>query len=170
MANLLEITPSTRKVKTARLGEVDVPGLSLVGLVQLFRKHPELLNKFKEFQKDEVELGLQELIDLGLDFTLSFLAAGLGYPGDEKAIEQCKHLTPEDVWNVGEAILNESFPGGVSGFFEKVVGAMQKANVLEVKAPATSGQKASLIPSERAPNFSSPKDTATSSGTPQSNS
>lgn len=124
MADLLEITPSARTVKTARLGEVDVPGLSVWGLAFLIKKHPELLELIQgEGLKNN---DMAALVDLGVDVLTSFLAAGLGHPGEEAAEEACRKLGPEDVWNIGHAIIEESFPDGAQSFFNKVVATVNK--------------------------------------------
>lgn len=124
MADLLEITPSARTVKTARLGEVDVPGLSVGGIAFLIKRHPELLDLIQGGGLEKSDMST--LIDLGVDVLASLLAAGLGHPGDEEAEKICKDLGPDDVWNLGHAIIEESFPDGAQGFFNKVVGAVNQ--------------------------------------------
>lgn len=124
MADLLEITPSARTVKTARLGEVDVPGLSVWGIAFLFKRHPELLDLIQGGGLENSDMST--LMDLGVDVLTSFLAAGLGHPGDEAAEKVCKNLGPDDVWNIGQAIIEESFPDGAQGFFNKVVAAVNQ--------------------------------------------
>lgn len=124
MADLLEITPSTRTVKTVRLGEVDVPGLSVGGIAFLIKRHPELLELI---QGDGLEKNdMESLIDLGESVLTSFLAAGLGHPGDENAEKICSQLNPEDTWAIGQAVIEESFPGGAQSFFNKVVAAVNQ--------------------------------------------
>ena len=124
MAGLLEITPSIRKVKTARLGEVDVPGLSVGGIAFLIKRHPELLDLIQGDGLESADMNV--LIDLGESVLNCFLAAGLGYPGDEKAEKLCSTLPPDDIWEIGHAIIEESFPNGAQSFFNKVVAAVNK--------------------------------------------
>ena len=124
MADLLEITPSARTVETARLGEVDVPGLSVWGLAFLVKRHPELLELIQGEGLENSDMAA--LVDLGVDVLTSFLAAGLGHPGDEAAEEACRKLGPEDVWKIGHAIIEESFPDGAQSFFNKVVATVNK--------------------------------------------
>jgi hypothetical protein len=71
-------------------------------------------------------------MDLGLDFLGSFLAAGLGHPGDDSAIQRCKDMNSVDAWTLGEAIIEESFPGGAKNFFEKIGQAAQSAEIVQV--------------------------------------
>jgi len=129
MVGLLDIAPSNRSVKTS-LGDVSVPGLSLNAIVCIIKRHPQLL---EIFQSKEISIGYEKILDLGLDVAASFLAAGLGYAGDEKAEERCKNLRPEDAIDLAEAILEESFPKGPKNFFEKVTKAMEKLS--ESKQP-----------------------------------
>lgn len=124
MANLLDITPSTKKVKTARLGEVDVPGLSVGGIAFLIKRHPELLELIQGGGLESADMN--KLIDLGESVLNCFLVAGLGYPGDEKAEKLCGTLPPDDVWEIGHAIIEESFPNGAQSFFNKVVAAVNQ--------------------------------------------
>ena len=73
MADLLEITPSARKVQTSRFGEVDVPGLSVGGIAFLIKRHPELLDLI---QGDGLEsANMNTLIYLGESVLNCFLAA-----------------------------------------------------------------------------------------------
>ena len=147
MADLLEITPSARTVKTARLGEVDVPGLSVWGLAFLIKKHPELLELIQGDGLENSDIGT--LIDLGVEVLTSFLAAGLGHPGDKAAEEACRKLGPDDVWNIGHAIIEESFPDGAQGFFNKVVGAVnQFASVQKTESGKQSVDKQKKVSSK----------------------
>ena len=152
MADLLEITPSARTVKTARLGEVDVPGLSVWGLAFLVKRHPELLDLI---QGDGLKNSdMNTVIDLGINVLTSFLAAGLGHPGDEAAEKACKNLGPDDVWNIGHAIIEESFPDGAQSFFNKVVAAVNKLGSVQKTESglqlAGNQKKVSSKPSQKA--------------------
>lgn len=125
MVSLKEIVPSYKTVKTS-FGEVSVTGLGLDGIAHLLKNHPQIADMI---QKGGIVIGqdgfsFAQVVDLGLDVVSSFLAAGLGYPGDEDAISKCRKFTPEDAWNLGEAILKESFPSGPSSFFQKIAPAL----------------------------------------------
>src|SRR3990172_3753025 len=125
MVGLLDIAPSN-KVVEASFGNVDVPGLTLNALVSIVKRHPQLIELF---QGKNMELGMDEILDLGLDVAASFLAAGLGYAGNEEAEKRCKEFKPEDALDIGQAILDESFPKGSKSFFDKVSKAMEKINL-----------------------------------------
>lgn len=135
MTGLLDIAPSNKVVETS-FGSVDVPGLSINSLVSVIKKHPELLKLLQ--QKDMGEIGFENIMDLGLEVTASLLASGLGYAGNAEAIERCKKLKPDDAFDIGQAILEESFPKGAKSFFDKVSRAMEtinlKAQVLETNS------------------------------------
>jgi hypothetical protein len=122
MVSFLEVVPNVAQVELASIkGKVDVPGISIEGLARLFMDNPDVANVFTGggFDPDKVE----DLAALGSKFISEFLAAGLGYPGNEDAIEKCKMLPPGDVWELGETIINVSFPGGAKNFLEKVTAA-----------------------------------------------
>lgn len=143
MADLLEIEPSFEQIVVQGLGgqKVNVKGLSLTGIGYLIKSHPDLVKLFRGGGLDLSDL--DAIINLGTDFTADFLAAGLGYVGDEKAKEKCKDLPAEDIYNIGEAIVRMSFPSGPAAFFQKVQTAFSKvmsAEVKEIKAPEGSNQ------------------------------
>lgn len=136
MADLLEIEPSFEQIPVHGLGgeKVNVKGISLTGLGYLVKSHPELVKLFKGGGLDLSDLGA--IIDLGTDFCADFLAAGLGYAGDEKAKAMCKELPPEDVFNIAEAILKMSFPeAGPTAFFLKIQTHMEKLGIKIEKVP-----------------------------------
>ena len=125
MANLLDIAVSLRHIKTQRYGEVAIHGLSIEGIAHLIKNHPELVEIFDDGGKD---FTADYIITLGVDVLANFLAAGLGYPGNPEAVERCKDMNAEDAFNIGQAILEESFPGGAKSFFEKVAQAARHAS------------------------------------------
>jgi hypothetical protein len=125
MVGLLDIAPSNRVVETS-FGQVDVPGLTINALVSIMKRHPEVLDLLKE---EGAELGYSQILDLGLDVSASVLAAGLGYLGNADAEERCKALKPEDAFDLGQAVLEESFPSGSQSFFDKVSKALGKLNL-----------------------------------------
>ena len=138
MANLLDVADVPKKVKTHKFGELNVHGLSIKGLALLIKNHPELFEIFDA--KGELKFEMQQIIDLGVEVLSEFLAAGLGYPGNEEAIERCGKMNAEDAWTIGQAIFEESFPGGATNFFVKVSEAAKQAQgmVAGSKAPLRS--------------------------------
>lgn len=130
MTKFLDVVPEPRRVKTHKYGEVEVTGLTISGIAFLLKRHPELFSLFKEGQKTG-NFDMQKVIDLGLEVVADFLASGLGYPGDEEAVKRCRDMNPDDTWTIGEAIIEESFPGGAANFFEKVAKAAQEKNLIQ---------------------------------------
>lgn len=125
MVGLLDVAPSVRTLKTS-LGEIEVPGISMIGIVSILKDHPELIAVLQ----GEGDVELATIMDLGADVTASFFAAGLGYPGDVKAKEMVKtRLKPEDTLEIGIAIWEETFPKGVKGFLERLNQAMKLAGL-----------------------------------------
>ena len=125
MADLLDVVIVPRKVVTKQLGELDVTGLTLEGIAGLIKNHPEVVEMFVS-RKD---FNIQSVIDMGVEVLASFLAAGLGHPGDDKARKLCRGMNAEDAFTIGEAILEESFPGGVLNFIERVTKVAQGMGV-----------------------------------------
>jgi hypothetical protein len=126
--NLLDITQSFKTVQTRQLGEVNVPGLSLQGISFLLKRHPVII---KMLSNQEIKLDANAALDLGLDVVASIIAAGLGYPNDETAEAKVKELNPEDAFKILEAVFNESFPGGVTDFLERMNGAFGAIGVVK---------------------------------------
>jgi len=143
MADLLDIAPTPRVVKTARGDELNVYGISVEGLAQIIKKHPHIFQAFDDSGK--AKIGIEQIIEMGIDVLADFLACGLGYserePNYKQAFEICKKMNPEDAWTLGHAILEESFPGGAENFFVRVTEAAKSANILKSipKAPETKG-------------------------------
>lgn len=130
MANILDVSPVNRTVKTHRYGDLEVSGLSIEGLVVLVKMHPEVLDLFKG---ENMTLELTNMLELGLEVAAGFLAAGLGSPGNPDVIAKCKGMNAEDVWLIGNAIVEESFPGGASNFFDRVTAIAKEKGLVSLK-------------------------------------
>lgn len=133
MTNILDVVIAPRKVKTNKLGELDVYGLSIEGLVILLKAQPKLLDLF---QGNKLTLDVEQILALGLDVAGGFMAAGLGHPGDDKVIAKCRAFNPEDAMLIASAILEETFPGGAENFFKKISAMATSAQVLASATPA----------------------------------
>lgn len=129
MANLLDVADTPAKVQTHKFGELNVYGLSIRSLAVLIKEHPELFHLFDA--SGNMKVGMQEIVDLGVTVLSKFLAAGLGYAGDKEAIERCSNMNAEDAWTIGNAIFEESFPGGATNFFARVSEAAKQAQILK---------------------------------------
>lgn len=125
MPNLLDIAPSNATVDVS-FGTLEVPGISITGLVTILKRHPQLIELF---QKGEMDIDLNVILDMGDSVAASFFAAGLGYPGDEKAEARCRTFNPDDALDIGTKILEATFPKGPKSFLEKITKAMSSINL-----------------------------------------
>lgn len=145
MTNILDVVAINKKVKTQKYDELEVTGLSLEGIVYLVKSHPELVDIFK----GGVDINMSQILDLGLDVVTSFLAAGLGHPGNPSVLEKCRAMNAEDALAVGTAIMEESFPGGAANFFNRITqlaGSAQglmRATAVSADAPEAKAEPAS---------------------------
>lgn len=130
MASILDVAPVVRSVKTAKYGDLEVNGLSLEGIVSLAKEHPALIDIFKA---EDTKMTLDQILSLGMEIVASFLAAGLGYPGNKPAKDKCRKMNAQDAFDIGQAIIEESFPGGAESFFEKVTAAANSVGLKAVK-------------------------------------
>lgn len=130
--NLLDVAIAPREVKTHKYETLKVYGLSIEGIAIIVKNRPELFEMFKNRASEKIDFST--IVGLGADICADFLAAGLGYPGDEKAIAMCRKMNAEDQSTIGVAIFEESFPGGAVNFFERVVGAAKSINLVQASA------------------------------------
>lgn len=130
--NLLDVAIVPREVKTHKFDTLKVYGLSIDGIASIVKNRPELFEMFKNRASEKIDFST--VVALGADVCADFLAAGLGYPGDEKAIAMCRKMNAEDQSTIGVAIFEESFPGGAVNFFERVVGAAKSINLVQASA------------------------------------
>ena len=118
MPNIMDLSPIAKKVSTAHYGEIDVPGITGEGLIRLLSYHPELIPLLRGEQGD---LDMEKIAEFGMEVVISFLAVGLGAdPSLEEARTRIKAFSPEDILQVGEAIMEHSFPNGVKSFLDRV--------------------------------------------------
>lgn len=138
MATIMDAVYVPRNVQTKKYGELEVTGISIEGIVSLIKEHPRLIELFKG---ESMTIQIKDILDLGVDVASSFLAAGLGAPGNKEAIQKCRTMNPEDAWDIGQAILDESFPGGAANFFQKVASLSEKAQGLLQATPASKNKE-----------------------------
>lgn len=145
MPSIMDISPVARKVTTAHYGDLDVPGVTGEGLVRLLMHHPELIPLLRGESGD---VNMDSIFQFGMDVVTSFLAVGLGAdPSDEQARTKIKALSPDDILQVGEAIMEHSFPNGVKSFLERVkkVAEAMTENVVEMQTPETSSKTSGSV-------------------------
>lgn len=129
MANFLDVVDVPKTITTNKYGDLNIHGLSVEGMAYLIKKHPQLFAIFDA--KGDMKLDTNTIIDLGVEVLADFLASGLGCADDVEAVKRCRSMNAEDAWDIGEAIIEESFPGGASSFFVRVVEASKKAKFLK---------------------------------------
>lgn len=127
--NLVDIAPQPREVETHKYGKLNVYGLSMAGIAHIIKNHPDIFKVMDGAGK--VQMDFNAVIALGEDVVADFLAAGLGSPGDHKAVEMCKNMNPEDAMTIGTAILEETFPGGATNFIQKIAAKFKDANLTD---------------------------------------
>lgn len=149
MVDFRDIAPSKAQLE---LGSVpgkkfDVPGINVEGLALLLISNPEAAAIFEGAGGDFSNPA--GLVTLGAKFLSEFIAAGLGYPGDEKAIEVAKALPPGDALKAVEAIAEVSFPDGLADFLGKIRAA---GDALSAAATGSITTPAAKKPSVKKPN------------------
>ena len=127
--NLLDVAVVPFEAKTHKYGTLKVYGLSIQGIAHIIKNHPDLFEVFDG--AGSLNMEFKDIMVLGVDVCAEFLAAGLGYAGEEKAVQMCKDMNAEDAMTVGTAIFNESFPGGATNFFERVAEVAKSTNLLQ---------------------------------------
>ncbi len=138
-SDFLDIALTKRVVKTQKYGDLNVYGLSVEGLAELWQSNPELMKLFNS-NEEKIIVSAATIKDLGVSVFASFIAAGLGYSGDEEAIARCKKMNPVDAVLIAEAVLEETFPGGAANFFKGVAGKIGEAGLSEMVKEIASQQ------------------------------
>jgi hypothetical protein len=143
MASLLDIAPRTESIEVQG-APVAVHGISAKGVAHLLGRFPEL-RKLMSGQEVETD----ELMAMGGDAVAAIIAAGCGYPGDEKAEEVAGRLAIDAQADLLAAILRLTLPSGVGPFVEKLTAL---GGILDARSPSSAG----AAPSATAPDLSSP--------------
>lgn len=114
MVGLIDIAPGVETV-TVQGTPVAVHGISAKGLANLLGRFPQL-RKLMGGQDVEAE----ELMAMGGDAVAAIIAAGCGYPGDEKAEAVAGRLSIDAQADLIAAILRITLPAGLGPFVEKL--------------------------------------------------
>ena len=140
MVGLIDIAPCTETIEVNGSG-VEVRGVSAKGLALLLSRFPELRKLMTGLEVDS-----DQLIALGGEAVAAIIAAGCGYPGDEKAEAIAASLSLDTQADFLSAILRLTLPKGIGPFVAKLTGL---ASILDVDAarsdtvPASMSQKPS---------------------------
>lgn len=140
MVGLLDIAPLTEKV-TVSGKQLAVYGVSAAGLVNLISRFPEIRQMMNGREVD-----VASLMNIGGEAIAAVIAAGIGFPGDEKQEAAAGRLPLEAQADILAAIIKVTLPNGVGPFIDKLTamlavkgdgaGALQKA--LATKSPKSS--------------------------------
>ena len=114
MVGLIDLAPRTEAVDVDDAC-VAVHGISAKGVAHLLGRFPELR---KLMSGQEVETG--QLMAMGGDAVAAIIAAGCGYPGDEKAEAVAAKLAIDAQADLLAAIVRLTLPAGLGPFVEKL--------------------------------------------------
>ena len=114
MVGLIDIAPRIETVDIQ--GEpVAVHGISAKGVAHLLGRFPEL-RKLMTGQAVEAD----QLMAMGGEAVAAIIAAGCGYPGDEKAEDVAGRLAIDTQADLLAAIVRLTLPAGLGPFVEKL--------------------------------------------------
>ncbi len=140
MVGLIDIAPRTETVDVQGT-LIAVHGVSAKGVAHLLGRFPEL-RKLMTGQQVETE----ELMAMGGDAVAAIIAAGCGYPGDEKAEAVAGRLAIDAQADLLAAIIRLTLPAGLGPFVEKLT---RLGGVLDAVPSATAPASSSRKPSTR---------------------
>lgn len=133
MVGLLDIAPSTRKVHNT-----DVPGLSIEGLVSVVARFPQVADLLAGMNA-KAALDPKVLLGLAPQAVRAVIAAGVGFPGDEKQEAAAGRLPIEMQADFLEAIIEATLPSGLGPFLARLQAlgdAADRFNGTQAPAPA----------------------------------
>ena len=114
MVGLIDIAPKGETVEVQG-ASVAVHGISAKGIAHLLGRFPDL-RKLMTGQQVEA----QQLMAMGGDAVAAIIAAGCGYPGDEKAESVADKLAIDAQADLLAAIVRLTLPVGLGPFVEKL--------------------------------------------------
>jgi len=144
MVGLIDIAPRAETIDVQGT-PVAVHGISAKGVAHLLGRFPELR---KLMSGQEVETG--QLMAMGGDAIAAIIAAGCGYPGDEKAEAVAGKLAIDAQADLLAAIVRLTLPAGLGPFVEKLTAL---GGVLDTRSEPGAG----AVPSGTARASRSPK-------------
>jgi enoyl-CoA hydratase/carnithine racemase len=138
MVGLIDIAPKIETVDVQG-APVAVHGISAKGVAHLLGRFPEL-----RMLMTGQEVEAAQMMAMGGDAIAAILAAGCGYPGDEKAEAVAGRLSIDAQADLLAAILRLTLPVGLGPFVEKLtaVGHLLDA-APSVSVPASKSPKPS---------------------------
>jgi hypothetical protein len=147
MVSLVDIVPQKRTVQLAA-GELELRGLGLRQIADLFLQYPVLRNLFVE---GSPEVGLAELIVQMPDAVGTIIAEAAGQPEAAETIVNGGGLAADEVLDCLLVVRELTFPRGVGPLMERLMALLGST----VAGPSGRAQDTSAPP---APNGSLPAD------------
>lgn len=140
MVSILDITPSTTRgvAVTVRGQDVEVRGISLGDIAYLIQNFPEVRDLFSG---KDVQFDIDSLLTRAPEVVYGIIACGTGVRGNEQGTATIKALTLEEQTDLLDAILRETFKGGLGPFVAKVKGMLGLASDLGSTVSASNGRK-----------------------------
>jgi hypothetical protein len=118
MVSLVDIVPQTKKVQIAA-GELELRGLGLRQIADLFLTFPSLRNLFTE---GAPEISGGEIILMAPDAIGAIVAAAAGQPeAAEKIVDVGSGLAPDEVFECLDVIYDLTFPRGIDPFLQRAL-------------------------------------------------
>ena len=114
MVGLIDIAPSVETIGVQG-APVAVHGVSAKGVAHLMGRFPEL-----RMLMTGQEVQTEQLLAMGGDAVAAIIAAGCGYPGDEKAEAVAGRLSIDAQADLLAATLRLTLPVGLGPFVEKL--------------------------------------------------
>lgn len=144
MVGLLDIAPLSRKVTVGK-DEVEVLGVSALGIAKLLSKFPEMRMLMTG---TDLEIGPDKMMEMVPDAISAIIAAGCGYPGDETAEAFVERLPAHAQLDLLGPILELTMPKGPKHFFDQLQTAIKVLGVsgLERTAGISSQQQSKSSP------------------------
>ena len=138
MAGLIDIAPQTETVDVQGTS-VAVYGVSAKGVAHLLGRFPEL-----RMLMTGQEVEIAQLMAIGGDAVAAIVAAGCGYPGDEKAEAVAGSLSLDAQADLLASILRLTLPKGIGPFVDKLTAL---GGILDVPPSAMAQASSSPLPS-----------------------
>jgi hypothetical protein len=138
MVGLIDIAPKVETIEVQG-APVSVHGISAKGVAHLLCRFPEL-----RMLMTGQDVETAHLMQMGGDAVAAIIAAGCGYPGDEKAEAVAGRLSIDAQADLLAAILRLTLPAGLGPFVEKltvlggILDAAPSATALASKSPKPS--------------------------------
>jgi hypothetical protein len=118
--DLLDLAPASDTV-SVRGKTLAVSGISSKGIIALLRRFPAMADIFTSGSNaSDVEKLSGLVVAIGGDLVGAIIAAGLGYPGDERREQVAANLGAGDQFDLIEAIVRVTFPNGLAPLVAKV--------------------------------------------------